>query len=42
LPYDVVRQVSDPDRALMDFFEDTYVAAADSAGWDRKALERKR
>ena len=42
LSYDAVRQAADPNRALMDFFEDTYVAAADNAGWDRKALERAR
>jgi hypothetical protein len=40
LPYDAMRQASDPDRALLDFFEDTYVAAADAAKWDRPALER--
>jgi hypothetical protein len=40
LPYDAVRGATDPDRALMEFFEDTYVAAADRGGWDRAALER--
>ena len=40
LPYDAVRDSFDPDRALMDFFEDTYIAAADNGNWDRKALER--
>ena len=40
LPYDDVRKAADPDHALLDFFEDTYVAVADNAGWDRKALER--
>jgi len=40
LPYDVVRQASDPDRTLLGFLHETYVAAADGAGWDRAALER--
>ena len=40
LPYDDVRNAADPDKALMDFFEDTYAAAADNAKWDRAALER--
>jgi hypothetical protein len=40
LPYDAIRQAEDPNRALLDFFEDTYVAAADNGSWDRKALER--
>ena len=40
LPYDVVRQLSDPDALLLGFFQETYEAAADQAGWDRAALER--
>jgi hypothetical protein len=40
LPYDAVRQAPDPDRTLMGFLQETYAAAADSAGWDRAALER--
>lgn len=39
LPYDAVRTARDPDGALMDFLQSTYVAAADLAKWDRKALE---
>lgn len=39
LPYDAVRTAADPDRALLDFLESTYEAAADRAGWDRGALE---
>jgi hypothetical protein len=39
LPYDAVRQSDDPDAALLDFAESTYVAAADLAGWDREVLE---
>ncbi len=41
LPYEDVRKASDPNKALMDFFEDTYAAAADNAKWDRGALERQ-
>ena len=40
LPYEAVRQAPDPDAALLDFLQSTYEAAADSAGWDRAALER--
>jgi hypothetical protein len=40
LMYDDVRQSSSPRDALMDFLQSTYVAAADLAHWDRKALER--
>ncbi|MBV9459026.1 MAG: hypothetical protein JO141_16105 [Bradyrhizobium sp.] len=39
LPYDAVRTASDPDRALLDFLESTYQAAANAAKWDREALE---
>ena len=39
LPYDAVRTAADPDRALLDFLQSTYEAAAISANWDRKALE---
>jgi hypothetical protein len=39
LPYDAVRTAADPDRALLDFLQSTYEAAADRAGWDRAALE---
>jgi hypothetical protein len=41
LPYDAVRQASDPDRLLLDFLQETYAAAADLAKWDRNALERE-
>jgi hypothetical protein len=40
LPYEVVRAAADPDAVLLAFLESTYAAAADLAGWDRKALER--
>ncbi len=39
LPYDVVRRAPNPDAALLAFLESTYQAAAESAGWDRTALE---
>ena len=39
LPYDTVAQSRDPDAVLLDFLSTTYAAAADSAGWDRAALE---
>lgn len=40
LPYDAVRQASDPDAVLMAFLESTYDAAARLARWDRAALDR--
>jgi hypothetical protein len=39
LPYDAVRTAANPDRALLDFLESTYQAAANAAKWDRAALE---
>jgi hypothetical protein len=40
LPYESVRSAPDPDAVLLDFLRSTYLAAAETAGWDRKALER--
>ena len=40
LLYDDVRTAPDPKAALMEFLQSTYVAAANCAKWDRKALER--
>lgn len=40
LPYEAVREAESPDATLLDFLQTTYEAAADLAGWDRKALER--
>lgn len=40
LPYDAVREASDPDALLLGFLQETYAAAADLAHWDRTALER--
>jgi hypothetical protein len=42
LPYRAVRTAADPDAMLLAFFEDTYEAAAELAGWDRDALEVSR
>jgi hypothetical protein len=39
LPYDAVRTAADPGKALMDFLQSTYDAAADFGKWDRRALE---
>jgi len=39
LPYDQMRQSTDPDGALLEFLQSTYEAAANCAGWDRDALE---
>jgi Family of unknown function (DUF5996) len=39
LPYDAVREAPDPDAAALEFFQSTYVAGADLAGWDRLGLE---
>jgi len=41
LPYDAVRQAGSPDQRLLDFLQTTYEAAADAAGWDRGALEKR-
>ncbi len=39
LPYDTVRTAADPDAMLLSFLQSTYEAAANSAQWDREALE---
>ena len=41
LPYDAVRERREPDALLLEFLQSTYEAAADLAGWDRDALERR-
>lgn len=41
LPYDAVREASDPEALLLGFLQETYAAAADLAAWDRGALERQ-
>jgi Family of unknown function (DUF5996) len=40
LPYDDVRNASDPRRALLEFLQSTYEAGATLGKWDRAALER--
>jgi hypothetical protein len=39
LPYASVRSAEDPEASLLSFFESTYAAAAELAGWDRAGLE---
>jgi hypothetical protein len=39
--YDAVRALVAPEKALMEFLESAYGAAADVAKWDRAALERR-
>ena len=40
LPYEVVRTATEPDGVLLAFLQSTYNAAAETAAWDRAALER--
>lgn len=39
LPYSAVRSAGNPDALVLEFFQSTYEAAAELAGWDRTALE---
>jgi hypothetical protein len=39
LPYEAVRAAADPERALLEFLESAYLAAAELGGWDREELE---
>jgi hypothetical protein len=39
LPYAAVRVADDPDAMLLEFLQSSYEAAADTAKWDRAALE---
>jgi hypothetical protein len=39
LPYEAVRAAAQPDRALSDFLQTTYEAAAERGAWDRASLE---
>jgi Family of unknown function (DUF5996) len=39
LPYDAVRNAAHPEHMLLEFLQSTYDAAANSAQWDRAALE---
>jgi Family of unknown function (DUF5996) len=38
LPYDDVRNASDPHRTLLDFLQSAYAAGATTAGWDEESL----
>lgn len=39
LPYEAVRTAPDPDARLLEFLQTTYDAAAELAGWDKRAFE---
>jgi len=39
LPYDVLRELPDPDAAALEFFRSAYESSVALAGWDRTALE---
>lgn len=41
MPYDEVRKAADPDQALLSFLQTTYEAAAETAHWNREALEAR-
>lgn len=41
LPYEDVREAASPDEFLLEFLQSTYDAAANSAAWNRAALERE-
>ena len=41
LDYGEVLQAGDPAATVLGFLEETYSAAADAAGWDRAALDRR-
>ena len=40
LPYEAVRRAERPDEMLLEFLQSAYVAAAETAHWDRAGLER--
>ncbi|MEA2332243.1 MAG: hypothetical protein QOH58_2381 [Thermoleophilaceae bacterium] len=41
LPYDAVREASDPATAVLDFYESAYDAGASGLGWDAELLHRR-
>lgn len=41
LPYDDARRAASPEEVILEFFQSTYEAGAELAGWDRSRLERK-
>jgi len=40
LPYESARTAADPDGTALEFFQSSYEAAADLAGWERAELDR--
>jgi len=40
LPYESVRNSTDPERTVLEFLQSTYEVAANLAKWDRESLER--
>jgi hypothetical protein len=38
LPYEAVREATDPKATLLEFLESAYEAGADAAGWKRAEL----
>ena len=40
MPYDEIRALADPGKAIVQFARRTYVAAADLGDWDRESIER--
>jgi Family of unknown function (DUF5996) len=41
LPVSAIRRAADPDKAVLEFLQSTYDAAAELAKWDRAALDRR-
>lgn len=41
LTCDEIRRAKDPDRMVLDFFQNCYTAAADLGSWNRQELERR-
>lgn len=42
LPYEAVRRSEDPERTLLEFMQDAYLAGARTAGWDVEDLDTAR
>ena len=40
MPYDEIRALADPGKAIVQFARRTYVAAADLGDWDRESIDR--
>ena len=41
LPYEAIRTSATPEADLLAFFQSTYEAGANAAGWNRTELERQ-